>query len=201
MGGFGSGRNWSSHATTDDYVRMDVSYMAREGLLRDGVARNLTWSSRGREIASISFRTEADRIVLRYRHQQQGKDWESLEYAVYLERTPCHYGGSRTWFLCPARGCGRRTAFLYGGRIYACRRCYRLVYQSQRQTQCDRATDRAWNLLKRLKADHYMTIFDPEPIRPKGMHQKTFLRLSQQYEATRLLALSNAPGGMSPDWF
>ncbi len=201
MGGYGSGRKWSSHDTTDDYLRIDISCMGREGLLKTGVTRSLSWKRNGQQIASIGFRTEDTRIMLMYRSRERGKDWESLEYPVYLERTPCHYGGSRSWFICPAKGCGRRTAYLYGGRIYACRQCYRLVYRSQRQTCCDRATDRAWNLLKKLNADSYMTIFEPEPLRPKGMHQRTFLRLSREYEESRLCALSNAPGGMNPDWF
>ena len=49
-----------------------------------------------------------------------GKD---EHYAVRIVRTVCNLGGSRAWFICPAVGCGRRVAILYGGGIFACRHC------------------------------------------------------------------------------
>jgi hypothetical protein len=52
---------------------------------------------------------------------------------VGIERTPCHVGGSRPWFICPALGCGRRVAILYGGGIFACRLCFQLAYASARE--------------------------------------------------------------------
>src|ERR1039457_579442 len=70
--------------------------------------------------------------------------WTDLEYAVRIERTSCNYGGTRTWFLCPTTGCGRRVAILYlGGAIFACRHCYRLAYKSQREAPYMRALHRA----------------------------------------------------------
>ncbi len=161
MGGYGSGRRWSSHDTTDGYRRLDVRYMQREGLLQARSTGSLQWSSRGEITGNIDFRAEADRVVLSYKSRERGKDWESLEYAVGLERTRCNFGGTRTWFLCPALGCGRRTAILYGGRIFACRKCYRLAYLSQRQTRTDRASDRAERLLRKLGWADLLTVMDP----------------------------------------
>ena len=201
MGLIGSGNRCSTRDTTDEYLRIDVGYMARKGLLRAGVTGSLSWSKNGQAFASIGYRVDGVRLVLAYKHRDCGREWESLEYPIRLERTRCNYGGWRTWFLCPASGCGRRAAFLYGGRIYACRQCRGLAYLSQRQSVCDRATERAWDLLRQLKCDDFMTIFDPDPLRPKGMHHRTFERLSERYEVTRRCALSNAPGGMRLDWF
>ena len=45
--------------------------------------------------------------------RSQRPEWE--RYPVFLDTTLCHIGGERHWFLCPARGCGRRVAILYGG--------------------------------------------------------------------------------------
>jgi hypothetical protein len=59
---------------------------------------------------------------------------------VRLEWTPCNYGGQRPWFLSPVRGCSRRVAVLYGGGIFACRRCHGLNYQSQHAQAWDRAS-------------------------------------------------------------
>ena len=188
MGGCGSGRRGGARDTTGEYLRMDVRFMERQGYLRAFCAGSLYWSRRGERFASINFRAEPDRIVLSYRNRARGEEWESLEYPVPLERTPCNYGGFRPWFLCPARGCGRRTATLFGGRIFACRRCYGLAYESQRQSPRDRAADRAEKILKRLRADDY-TIFDSLPPRPKGMHRRTYERLGPRYSLARYQAI------------
>jgi hypothetical protein len=189
MGGYGSGRRWSTARTTDEFFRIDVRWLEREGYLSEGHSGWLTWSRHGEKIGSIQFRAESDRLVLSYRSRQHGEEnWESLEYPVFLERTSCHYGGSRSWLLCPAKGCGRRVAILYGGRIYACRRCYRLAYPSQRENPSDRASERAWGILSRLRCDKIMDISEGEPLRPRGMHKRTYLRLCAQYERDRSLA-------------
>lgn len=169
MGGYGSGRRAGARDTTADYLMMDVRFMERQGYLTAFHGGSLYWSRRGERFASINFRSESDRVVLSYRNRTCGEEWESLEYPVLLERTQCNYGGFRAWFRCQARGCGRRTATLFGGRIFACRRCYGLAYESQRQCARDRAADRAQKVLDRLRADEY-TIFNSLPPRPKGMH-------------------------------
>lgn len=158
MGGSGSGKRWSSRDTTNDYLRMDVRYMERQGHLRNTTIGSLYWTRRGERFASIRFCSEEDGIVLSYKSREHGGEWEVLEYPIRLERTRCNYGGMQTWFLCPARGCGRRVATLFGGRIYACRRCYGLSYLSQRESQSDRATGRAERILKRLGWDDLLTI-------------------------------------------
>jgi hypothetical protein len=66
-------------------------------------------------------------------HRSGGGEWKREAYPVYLDQTPCTYGGTRAWFRCPARGYGRRVTILYGGAIFACRHCYRLAYPSQRE--------------------------------------------------------------------
>ena len=63
-------------------------------------------------------------MTLIYRSRSGNEDWEDQNYPVWLDWTPCHFGGERPWFRCPAMGCGRRVAILYGGRIFACRHCY-----------------------------------------------------------------------------
>ncbi|MGI4981304.1 MAG: hypothetical protein ACRYHB_13035 [Janthinobacterium lividum] len=163
--------------------------------MRPHASGSLYWSRGGERFASINFCVQNDCIVLSYKSRERGGEWEELEYPVWLERTRCNYGGMRTWFLCPARGCGRRVATLFGGRIYACRRCYGLAYLSQRQSQSDRATDRAERILKRLGWDDILTIFDPAPERPKGMHEQTYRKLAAEYETARYEAFWYGPPG------
>ena len=79
-----------------------------------------------------------------------GAEWKDEQYPVRIVRTPCNLGGSRAWFVCPAVGCGRRVATLYGGGIFACRHCCQLAYASSREDAGGRATRRADRLRARL---------------------------------------------------
>lgn len=125
MGGYGSGRRWSScKDTTSGYLRLDVRWLQRKGLLWAGGYFPLTWSRNGEPSGSINLRSETDRVILRYRHRRFDEPWKQQEYPVMLAWTPCNYGGTRVWFRCPIRGCGRRVAILYGSGIFACRQCH-----------------------------------------------------------------------------
>ncbi len=89
-------------------------------------------------------------------------------FAVHAgETTPCTYGGTRPWFVCPIRGERVATLFLRGGR-FAWRHCQRIVYASQ----SDDALGRTWRKQQRFEAElgeHWQ--------RPKSMHQTTHSRL------------------------
>ena len=114
-----------------------------------------------------------------------GGEWQDREYSVELSRTRCNYGGERVWFRCPARGCGRRVAVLYGGAIFACRKCHRLAYASQRADVLSRALGRADKIRARLRWKPGIAFMPGE--RPKGMHWKTYERFMRKYlEAAEL---------------
>ena len=191
MGGSGSGRYWHFGAkdTTDDYQILDVRRWQRDGYLEPGRWFGWQWMRNGETVASIQVRAEQDRVILSYRHQQRGGgEWKSEEYSVYLDRTPCTYGGTRAWFRCPARGCGRRVAILYGGAIFACRHCHRLAYPSQRDAPHDRSARRANKIRARLGWEP--GIFNgPGWRKPKGMHQRTYERLSAEAEKWTAVSL------------
>ncbi len=63
----------------------------------------------------------AGRVVLRW----------SQEFL--LVGVPCHFGGARWWFECPAVDCGARRAKLYrpGVSWWVCRECHGLTYTSR----------------------------------------------------------------------
>lgn len=179
MGGWGSGRHYGSGSTTDDYIRLDVRYLQREGLLDWRSQFNLRWLRNGKPLSNIDILPEGDRVILSYTVGASSEKPLSYHYEVFLERSPCHYGGVRIWFRCPARGCGRRVAILYGGKVFACRQCYGLAYESQRESPGQRADTRAWAIRKRC--GDWGCLFDPV-FRPKGMHHRTFRRLEAEYE-------------------
>jgi hypothetical protein len=183
MGGMGSGRRYRNDAAdcTDDYRRLDVRRWQRDGFLTPGRAFGWQWTRQSEIVASIQVRAETDRVILNYRHRSGGKEWKDEKYSVRLDWTACTYGGRRAWFMCPAVGCGRRVAILYGGGIFACRHCHRLAYPSQRETDDDRATRQADKIRERLGWEP--GILNGEGGKPKGMRWRTFERLSAEHDA------------------
>lgn len=176
MGGFGSGRKFGVNVT-EDYRHIDIRRWQREGLLVPGNNINWQWSRNGEKIASIGAKVESGYLRLIYNYRASNADnWESLDYPIRLQTTSCNYGGVRYWFTCPAVGCGRRVAILYsGGKYYACRHCYQLAYQSQRESKGDRG-HRGTNKI-RNKLGWEPGIAHPQGTKPKGMHWRTFNRL------------------------
>src|SRR5574343_1817484 len=167
--------------TTGNMMALDVRRLQRDGLLTPGRAFGWNWSRNGETVASIQIRTAEDRVILDYRSRGNGSEWKAMEYPVRLEWMPCNLGGRRVWFRCPARGCGRRVAVLYGGSIFACRHCHKLAYQCQRETDDDRAMRRADNI--RLRLGWQPGIANLPGGKPKGMHWRTFERLKAKHDA------------------
>ncbi len=182
MGGIGSGRHWyySAKDTTDSYHSIDVRCWKKEGLLTAHQSFNWQWSRNGEIVASIRARTEPSRVILTYRHQNGGDDWKDENYSVYLSWTTCNLGGQRPWFICPEDHCGRRVAILYCGGIFACRHCYQLAYQSQRETHNSQAARKADVI--RTKLGWVPGILNGHGCKPKGMHWSTFEQLSIQHD-------------------
>ena len=183
MGGLGSGNRWVSGRNTVESCRqIDVRRWAREGMLQPGYWGRWQWTRDGKTVASIRLRAEVGYVELSYMHTAQEGPFNDVSYPVSLETTPCRYGGTRYWFRCPARGCGRRVAILYlGGRIFACRHCYRLAYVSARENAGDRATRRADKIREQLGWEP--GILNGEGGKPKWMRWRTFEELQFQANA------------------
>lgn len=98
---------------------------------------------------------------------------------VFIEKTPCHYGGYRNWFLCPHPKCQRRCKKLYLAtpNVFLCRGCLNLGYFTQTRCELDRLIDKKWSLIRKLKAS---SDFIPDSQKPKRMHWKTFNLLRDQ---------------------
>lgn len=179
MGGVSSG-NHGGKACTTDMRPLDVRQMQREGLLSPGRSFDSSWTRGGEHIASISIRVDGDSVFLDYRSRPNGEEWQAMNYHVRLARTACHYGGQRVWWLCPAVGCGRRVAVLYGGGVFACRNCHKLAYKSQRESPHDRTFRRADKLRERL--GWQVGIVNQAGGKPKGMHWQTFWKMQASHD-------------------
>jgi hypothetical protein len=90
--------------------------------------------------------------------------------------TKPHFGGNRTWHVCPL--CGSRVGKLFmppGQSRWGCRKCHNLAYASQRQAVVSRSIRSAQKIREKLAGS--INLFTPFPERPKGMHWQTYLRL------------------------
>ena len=187
MGGRGSGRRatYCGKDTTEDSLPLDIRRLQRSGVLTPGRAFSWQWTVNDRVRASIQIRAESWQIELTYSYTPSGGVAEIIRQAVLLEATPCTLGGTRPWFSCPV--CSRRVAVIYGrGRLFACRRCKRLTYASQSETEDDRAARRANWIRRRL--GWLPGILNGPGLKPKGMHRRTYLRLTAEHD--RLLGVS-----------
>ena len=164
----GSGRRWYSKATTSNYHQLDVRDWHRHGWLERSFFFCHWWKV---EVAA-SKRSAPDVVWLYHRNEQAR---QSIPDIVRLEWTPCHYGGSRPWFLCPERGCGRRVAVLYVRSTLACRHCRQLAYDSQQDSGWRRSINQA--RVARMKLGGSANLTEPLPDRPNGMHWRTYSRL------------------------
>ena len=177
MGGIGSGNRGSRGGSiTANMDALDVRQLARDGYLEKGQAGYVVWSRRGIETGRIGHHSEGDRLRLLYQTRTRGGEWQTMDYRVQLDRTSCHLGGMRTWFLCPMQGCGRRVAILYGGKVFACRGCHQLTYESQRLTAGHRADAMARRVRKRLGWSGGV-IDGLRWTKPRGMHWSTYEKL------------------------
>jgi hypothetical protein len=159
--------------------------------LRSGCAGGWQWTCDGERVAWINLRAEDDQLHLAYRVRMGGGDWEDVAETIRIVRSTCRFGGNRPYFVCPGVingvACGRHVAKLHGpGRYFLCRRCYRLVYASQSETQWYRGLRRANKVRQRLGGDPGMD--SSFPPRPKGMWRRTYEHLRERCFDTEMRA-------------
>jgi hypothetical protein len=167
MGGHGSGRRWGSKETTADYQQVDVRCWRRDGNLVAG-HRFVCDDWKVEVAAGLDVYSRPSHVILL--HLLRGG-----QHLVWLTWTRCNYGGTRAWFLCPTRGCGRRVAILYGEASLACRHCHQLAYPIEQESQRYRALRRARAI--RMLLGGSLSLVDPFPARPRGMHRLRYRRL------------------------
>ena len=187
MGGYGSGKRYSfaTKRTTSGLIALDVNYLNRSGNLNQMCWSHINWSRGGQAMLSIRTHIEEAFLLLNYEWHSSHDKLETVTEHVLLSYTPCNYGGQRPWFICPGviNGvpCQRRVAKLYmAGKYFLCRRCYNLVYQSQRESKPDRLLRKSQNIRMRLGGTG--SIMESFPFKPKGMHWSTYERLRCEEE-------------------
>lgn len=154
---FGAGRP-ARRLVAEDLDRLDAAAWRRAIGFQAGEAATLH-TSNGRWLRYTTF----DSTI----HLEHNVAGQAASQVVGIDRTPCHLGGARAWFVCP--DCGRRAGVLFlVGACFTCRRCGDVCYRTQRLGPHER-TERA---LRKAKAK-----LNRDGSRPKGMKWMTFERL------------------------
>ncbi len=127
---------WYKKATTKSCCRLDMSWLARQVKFDKAQWLPVFWGN-GRNIKdTIGISVfPPDRLRFRYTSVNRSTGQKTdLDYHVFIESTPCHYGGKRWWFICPH--CHRRCRIIYlapGFLHFVCRICGNLTYESQQE--------------------------------------------------------------------
>jgi hypothetical protein len=175
MGGRGSGGHNSKGKLRDvQCARPDVHELARDGRLKPG-ERGLLFGTVWFEVAGGP---DAQRLVLEFPvRSPSGERLDPLRQTICCYWRPAHYGGRYLMFLCPE--CGRPARVLYAryfsDRIwfFSCRRCAGITYQSTMGHQWDRSA----RYIEKLRARLRWRANDTMPIKPPGMHERTYQRI------------------------
>jgi len=169
MGGQGSGGHNSKGKLRDvQCARIDVHELAREGKLKLGF--------RGWLFGTVWFEVtggpDARQLVLTFPFISA-----SLEQIVCCHWRTAHFGGRHLMFMCGE--CLGEARVLYArwanDRIwfFSCRKCAGITYQSTMGHRWDRSARRVEKLRNRLDWAAQGTV----PIKPRGMHQRTYQRI------------------------
>jgi len=145
MGGYGSGKKNTDQLrpVVEDSPILNILDFKKEGLLDPGMELTLTYTINGRELASVSIFVKKESLALVYDFNQIRRKQE-----VALAQTPCHYGGSRAWLLCPKCQAKRNSLYLGPEGFWACRECLGLAYKIQRLNPHERHQNRAEKIKK-----------------------------------------------------
>jgi len=183
MGGFNSGFQGRAKDTTASRFRLEATKWAR---LTPGTTVTALFQRHGVPAGSLEVKPQSDALGLSYAHEAHGRAWQQ---DVAMENTPCHFGGSRPWLVCP--DCGRRCGVLFMEPTagFACVECSNLNYPSTREEPLERRFHKAHALRARLGWPPGLDM--GQGTRPRYMHKTTFDRLVTAYERSMGQALSS----------
>jgi hypothetical protein len=181
MGGYGSG-TWTrsrKRGTLDALKRIEINYLKKLGALNPPQSGVLSWTKNGQPHGYINFKSYHSHIDLNFNFKSVNKnEWQPVEQRVFLSTTSCNFGGVRYWLICP--NCKRRVGALCAAdRLFLCRHCYDVGYDSQSENSFDRLNSKKDKLAKRIFEDYNK---GRGRVKKKWMHQKTFAPLYQEYK-------------------
>ncbi len=119
----------------------------------------------------VYFTTQKDDMMIAYQHRK-----ESIHQKITIHWKNCNYGGNRAYFVCPY--CNRKVLTVYYyEKAFKCRTCCNLFYKSQTENKMERMLNKSRKLREKLNSSS--TFSGVIWGKPKGMHHKTFYRLTE----------------------
>ena len=180
MGGIGSGRRFQNRRgpKLEEVPQLDVRALKRSGLFDQSTSNGtITWRNIGLTECALAYSYADSTLSISYAVKTPHTASETISEHIFIDRTVCNYGGTRTWFSCP--NCNARKAILYcASKRFLCRQCYGLSYSSQNEVYADRMIRKAKKLRSKLGAS--MNLRLPISERPHGMYRTTFDRFIKQ---------------------
>ena len=175
MGGYYSGRQSSHKPSIEDLHSLDVCLLYRRGFLEPDV-EDVLWLLDGHGIeitCKENYCGWSLCILAEYLKRKQNGKLERIEEVIGIEMVKTLNGKTqRPYFYCPKSG-KRAGILLLGNSGLAHRSYYRYLYRVQRQGHFDRAITSGRKIKEKLGCSTPGAATDP-PVRPKGMHPKTF---------------------------
>jgi hypothetical protein len=122
---------------------------------------------------------DAQRLVLEFPCRSESETLDPVRQAITCYWREAHYGGRYLVFLCSE--CHHSARVLYARytdddhliSFFSCRKCAGIAYQSTMGHRWDRSARRVEKLRLRLEWREGGTV----PIKPRGMHEKTYQRI------------------------
>ena len=105
-------------SSTKEFLSVDIRKMHRQGQLRSDASTVIT---DGAGHAETQLVAQTDQVTIRHGIRLLAGFRELARQTVKLDKTPCHYGGERSWFRCS--GCDTRVAVIL--RAKTRKRCFR----------------------------------------------------------------------------
>lgn len=182
MGGRGSGSysRYNAKPTTDSYLKIDLRELRKCGWLDSNLSHTLTWSRNDYVLGKISYVPSSDSITLLYQYDANGNEPESINDEIQLIKTPCNFGGERTWFCCPT--CMNKVLVLFGGKYFRCRSCKGAIHPSVNESKLDRSRRALAKYQSILAPDLKLCSADGTRglHKPKGMRYKTYFDIKKR---------------------
>ncbi len=172
----------------DDYPAIDIRHPQHRELVDEpGSCISWRWNRNGQPLCYVDIEFHRDHAVLTDITDRTRPRTQSIS----LLRTPCHYGGARSWFACP--DCSHRCAKLYfcNGH-FRCRKCHGLGYRSQLEASAERPRLIAQRIRRNLGASSNLLV--PFPAKPPRMRWQTYDRIrekGERYEARAAARLAD----------
>lgn len=131
---------------------LNVSELYRHGVLESGYAGCSSSTRREKTLWSFDWAITSDLISVTYNLHEVHR-----QHRIKLFHQPVHFGGTRTYLICPYCGMNRKQIYFISGHA-ACRCCHGLDYRCQSESPLDRsirASNRLYKRFDKLRSPKY----------------------------------------------